>query len=237
MKLLIDLGNTRLKWRLVEGDRRIAEGRVQSQAPVTDLWQSLPDPLFIHGACVASETVRQAIDAHCMALWGLPVVWLAVADQACGVRNHYQLPGLGADRWASVIAAHRWLNINGEGAALAVNVGTAITIDGVTAAGDYLGGSILPGLYLMRAALASQTAQLPMAEGAVQAWPRCTVDAISTGVVDAACGAIERLAARLPGPVQLLLSGGDAEIVAAHLPATVQKVENLVLDGLQVIAR
>lgn len=237
MKLLLDVGNTRLKWRLLQDEQVVEHGAVVLEQLSAALWRELAPPDQIHGACVAAPDIQRRIDQHSQALWALPVDWLQVSAHCNGVRNHYQSPGLGVDRWASVIAAHQRLQGGRAATALAINAGTAITIDVVSAAGDYLGGSIVPGLHLMRSALAGGTARLPLAAGQVQDLPLTTEDAISTGIVDAACGAMERLQGRVPGPVLLLLSGGDAHRLAPHLPAAVHKVENLVLDGLQVIRR
>lgn len=237
MKLLLDVGNTRLKWRMLQDEQVIGHGAVALEQLSSALWRELPPPDQITGACVAATEIQSRIEQHIQGLWALSADWLQVSAYCGGVRNHYQSPGLGVDRWASAIAAYRRLVGGQAAAALAINAGTAITIDVVSADGDYLGGSILPGLQLMRSALASGTARLPLAEGRIQDLPLTTEDAISTGIVDAACGAIERLQARVQGPVLLLLSGGDAHRLAPHLPAAVHKVENLVLDGLQVIRR
>ena len=70
--------------------------------------------------------------------------------------------------------------------------GTATTIDSLDAAGTFLGGMILPGLDLMRRALARDTAGLAYADGQYAAQPRCTDDAIVTGCIEAQAGAIER---------------------------------------------
>ena len=237
MKLLLDIGNTRLKWRLLHGEQMLDHGAIALELLSATLWHQLPRPDEIYGACVAAGHVQQWIERHCQDLWGLPAAWLQVSTQCCGVSNHYRSPGLGVDRWASVIAGHARLVGQSAATALAINAGTAITIDAVSAAGDYRGGSILPGLQLMRVALATQAARLPLAEGRVEGLPLTTEDAICTGIIDAACGAIQRLHARVPGPVLLLLSGGDAQRLVPYLPAPVHTVENLVLDGLQVIRR
>lgn len=237
MKLLLDVGNTRLKWRLLhEQGQSLASGHRDTAHLDEALWHDLPAPQCIHAASVASDAVQQHIARLCQQHWGLTVQWHGVQTSCCGVRNHYRSPGLGVDRWLSVIAAHRELARLQLPAALAVNAGTAVTVDLVSAAGDYLGGTIVPGLNLMRAALAGGTARLPLQTGQFAAVPRTTEDAIHTGVMDAVCGAIERMRARADGRCIVLLSGGDALQLSACLPAPHHTVENLVLDGLQVVS-
>lgn len=236
MKLLLDAGNSRLKWRLVAADGApLAAGVSAYDDPGAGMGLALPAPVQIYGACVAGEQARRRLEQFCADRWQLPVQWQTVQAEAAGVRNHYRSATLGIDRWLSVLAAAVWLREQAASHVLAINAGTAITIDVVSAAGDYLGGSIVPGLSLMQAALAQGTAQLPLEPGQVQDFPRTTVDAISTGISDAACGAIERMRARLGVQCPLLISGGDAAALAARLPAPLTTVENLVLDGLQVI--
>jgi type III pantothenate kinase len=90
------------------------------------------------------------------------VSFLHASAEACGVRNTYEHPRqLGADRWAALIGA-RALS---DSACLVVCAGTATTVDLLDAAGVFRGGLILPGFDLMRAALARNTAQLPLADG------------------------------------------------------------------------
>jgi type III pantothenate kinase len=152
------------------------------------------------------------------------------------VRNGYREHStLGADRWAALIAARHLV----AGAALAVMAGTAPTIDALTQDGQFLGGLILPGFDLMAESLARGTAGLPRTPGGFALFPQSTADAIASGAIQALCGAVERmqraLAARGAEP-QILLSGGAAETLYAHLGRPARIVPNLVLEGLRVIA-
>ena len=74
-----------------------------------------------------------------------------------------------------------------------VNVGTAVTIDALTARGEFLGGLILPGLELMANSLCAGTAGLPLRPGRFEAFPTNTADAIHSGALQAVCGAIDRM--------------------------------------------
>ena len=238
MKLLLDIGNSRLKWCAREGDQRLASGAclINELARLEAAWQELPKPERIFGACVADAALQAEVARLAHEYWGMTPEWLVVGETAPGLRNGYRPEQLGVDRWAALVAARR----HASGNLVVVSAGTAITVDAVTANGDYLGGCILPGLTLMRRALFEHTARLPMAEGRVQDFPQQTIDAIQTGVVDAACGAIERLCRRLEARgrqrPQILLAGGDAPRLAEWMPQPCQVVDGLVLEGLHLLS-
>jgi type III pantothenate kinase len=154
-----------------------------------------------------------------------------------GVTNAYRDPSqLGSDRWASLLAAHAF----GGGHKLVVNAGTALTIDALTADGRFLGGLIVPGAALMRRSLDRGTAGLRLTEGEFHDFPRATPDAITSGAIQACVGAVARLRDAMArggtAPEAIVLSGGAAAEIADHLPIAVELRENLVLDGLVLIA-
>jgi type III pantothenate kinase len=105
------------------------------------------------------------------------------------VTNGYADPGqLGADRWAALIGArqiHR-------GTVLVVNSGTATTVDVLSSSGFFRGGVILPGIELMKEALAARTAGLPFTRGEFAEQPR-TADAVESGNLLAQVGVVERM--------------------------------------------
>lgn len=236
MILLIDAGNTRIKWCVLDGGARIADGAL-FHADLHRLADVLPSDLKLTrtlGANVAGTDIARRI-AETLQPSGTDIEWITPSADCSGVRNAYAQPErLGADRWAALIGA-RSLH---QGAALVVMAGTATTIDMLTPGGDFIGGVILPGEYLMRQALARHTAQLELSDGAVVTAPCTTADAIVSGCREAQLGAIERMFARiakLPG-AQCLLGGGGAESLAADLALPVLRVDDLVLRGLACIA-
>ena len=78
-------------------------------------------------------------------------------------------------------------------ACVVVNAGTAMTVDALTAKGEFIGGIIVPGFDLMHEALAANTARLSSQRGDFSAFPRNTRDAITSGAIQASCGAVERM--------------------------------------------
>lgn len=235
MNLLLDAGNTRLKWGLHSGSAWLARGVLDYPQldRLADCWSGFGEPEYALGSNVAGERIAARIGevlADCM-----PLVWNRPQVRQCGVSNGYRNPGqLGADRWAALIGA-RQLH---RGAALVVMAGTATTIDLLTGDGRFLGGVILPGVELMRRSLASDTADLPLAEGCYERLPCRTEDAIVSGCLESQAGAVERLFARLDAgsaPV-CLLGGGAAGAIEGLLRIPLRRVDNLVLEGLAVIA-
>ncbi len=234
--LLVDVGNSRCKWALLRSGAWLHHGAADNSewTVVQSAFADLPRPSRVLVSNVAGEAMAERLRIACAA-WQCRVEFIAARAEQCGVRNGYQQPErLGSDRWAALIAA--W-NLR-RGACVVVNCGTATTIDALSAQGEFLGGLILPGTRLMRHSLAASTAQLNEEEGSVQDFPRNTADAIRSGTLRATVGAIHHqfdiLRLRYE-PVHCLLAGGAAVEVQAHLHLPVERVENLVLKGLQII--
>jgi type III pantothenate kinase len=148
---------------------------------------------------------------------------------------------LGVDRWVAVIAAH---HLTRE-ACIVVDIGTAATIDAVTADGQHLGGFIVPGPQLMAASLLRGTSDLlAHATASSSAEPLLfatdTRDAIDSGcrvalaaLADRAVDDLQRRAGSRP---VLLFTGGAAPLVVPQVRSPVQLVPDLVLRGLAVLA-
>lgn len=239
MIVAIDAGNTRIKWGVHDGNAWIATGAVETaaSASLAQSWASVPAVDKAIASNVAGDGVRSALEAAC-ASRGIALQVIASQASQLGVVNGYREAGqLGSDRWAALIAAHRLE----PGNKLVVNVGTALTIDALAGDGRFLGGLIVPGPALMRRSLDRGTAGLRLTEGRFDEFPRSTPDAITSGAIQAGAGAIAQMRdamARLGlAPGRAILSGGAAGEIAPHLPIACSIHENLVLDGLALIAR
>ena len=235
MILAIDIGNSRVKWGVREGDRWLALGSGARGDDST--FRSLPAQWAIEAAWIANvagETAASAVEAE-VARRTARLVWVRSRESQCGVRNGYLDPEqLGVDRWMALIGA-RHLH---SGPCLVVCAGTATTIDVLDRDGLFGGGLILPGLDLMRRALARDTAQLGLDPGRVLDLPRTTADAIASGCMQAQLGAIERQFARFAGQPDALciVSGGAGREVFDRLCLPKRFVDNLVLEGLARVA-
>lgn len=231
--LLIDAGNSRIKWALLVQGQWGPQG-VCSHAEVSVMFSALTGPARVIISNVAGPAIAQQLSAACHIRQLLPE-WVSARQQQCGVQNRYEHPEqLGSDRWSALIGA--W-HIERR-ACLVVNCGTATTIDALSGRGEFLGGLILPGVEMMQHSLRQGTAQLDRIDGKVQDFPRNTADAIVAGAVAATSGAILRQYALLGyQAAPCLLSGGAAEWVAGQLDELpLVQIENLVLHGMQHIA-
>jgi type III pantothenate kinase len=229
--LLIDSGNSRIKWAYsVDGEWRVSG--VVAQSEVENLraeWAQFTVQRVLI-ANVAGEAVAQRLGNFFPAL---AVEFIRAQPTQCGVKNGYQQPAqLGADRWAALIAA--WHRVRGE--CLVVSCGTATTVDTLSATGEFLGGLILPGIELMQHSLQQHTAQLTALPGSLQAMPRNTADAVYSGAIQATLGAIRQQAAYSDGQ-KMMLSGGAAALLQPHLGTACEQVDHLVLRGLAIIGQ
>jgi len=248
VRLLIDAGNTSVKWVLAEPDAPLGSWQQAGACARDDVvqlahdWRGLPVAAALVSnvagaefAALLAAQARQAFGA------GLPLSFFTSRAACAGVVNGYRDPGqLGCDRFAAAIGARALFP---QQPLLVVHCGTATTVDALTADGRFLGGMILPGLGLMTGALAANTAQLPQTPPQAVALDRFadnTVDAIASGCIAAQAGAIERALALHArghgGAVRCVLAGGAAAWIAPHLQQPCERVDNLVLIGLQVAA-
>ncbi len=242
--LAIDIGNTRLKWALYDraqpGARLLQQGAVFLEA-IDGLadgeWKSLPAPSSMLGCVVAGDAVRRRVVEQ-MELWDVEPRWVVSGTHDAGVTNGYDHPHrLGADRWVALIGARARALAGGvPRPALAVMVGTAVTVDALDTEGRFLGGLILPGFGLMLNALEQGTAGLRVPTGEVVDFPTNTSDALMSGGANAIAGAIERqyrkLLARTGREPLLVMAGGAAPKLAPTLDLPFEVVDTLLFEGL-----
>jgi type III pantothenate kinase len=164
--LLIDAGNSRVKWALVQADGTqihagaFAHGGVGGGALTTPDWSQLPLPASAWISNVAGDAVAQRLAALLDTHWpALPRTTIRACERQCGVTNGYTTPSaLGSDRWAGLIGARA--AFPGEPLLIAT-FGTATTLEALRADGMFVGGLIAPGWSLMMRSLGEHTAQLP----------------------------------------------------------------------------
>ncbi len=241
MKLLLDMGNTRLKWGLADEGQ---PDRVQLQrsgaldygTESLAAWAEECQSCLLDDICFASVVDAEREKAVLSALPGhLGPRRLQVSESIAGLENAYATPEtLGVDRWAAAIGA--WSLMGGP--CLVISAGTATTVDLIQVnqrGAIYRGGLILPGVSLMLEALHKGTARLPQAVGVYRAAPDVadnTLDAMTSGALEATCGAIERMAQRLDNRAPWVITGGGAPRLASVLGARAKVIDGLVLEGL-----
>ncbi len=245
MKLLVDVGNSRVKWATLDGGRLGTQQAASYAEWTVDDWRRELFTTPAIGTVVAasvSAAPSSDLDAAARMATGHGVTFVATEREAGGVRNAYRDPRLlGVDRWVAVIAAHAIVT----GPCCVADVGTAATFDAVTADGRHLGGFIIPGPALMVKSLHGGTADLAghtAASGAPGEAPLAdnTRDAIERGCRLAVASLIDRavgdVALRLAAQPTLLLTGGAAETIVSLLQTPARHVPDLVLRGLAFLA-
>lgn len=247
--LVIDVGNTRLKWaqfQTVDADAYpIAQG-VEFLENIYRLaegpWANLTPPDHMLGCIVAGDAVRRLVEEQ-MEIWDVQPHWVVASAWECGITNGYDHPSrLGPDRWVAMVGARRRMLARGPARPLiVVMVGTAVTVEAIDAGGHFLGGVILPGHGIMLRALEGGTAGLHVPTGEVKVFPTNTSDALTSGGTYAIAGAVQRMASHLykySGVEPLcMMSGGAAWKMAPSMETGVELVDMLIFDGLLEIGR
>ena len=254
-QLLIDAGNSRLKFALLR-EGRLARTRSVAwsvrpaggaDAAARQIMAGVRGAQRILVCNVAGAGIERALRRAARAARAPAPLFIRSARRAAGVRNGYRETWrLGADRWVALIGARALLP---RRALCVVDVGTALTIDLIDAAGVHRGGLLVPGPALMIEALLRQTAGIRRRAGApprrrnaaaLTVFARNTRAGLIAGAELAAAALIERamqearaLLGRRP---QLLLAGGGAGPVASRLRTPTRRADDLVLRGLGVLA-
>ncbi len=240
MKLLCDLGNTRLKWAWWDG---VLSGFGSAFYAGENDFGSAFRALEQRPSAVAAISVNPRssllFTEFCERYWRLTPRWYAACREAGGIRSLYEPPEtLGADRFAALAGARARY---GGRSLCVVDCGTAITVDALDGEGVFQGGVIMPGLGVSAEALRRAAPALPVIEetGVPSVLGRRTADALRGGLVIGAGGAIDRLLdeqrSRLSGDPLVVLTGGDALALAPHLKSRHEIAPHLTLEGLVVM--
>ncbi len=247
MILLLDIGNTRIKWGcLIAGEFQSGGAQLRGEGDVASMVAAVQArhycPLRVVVSNVADDAYREQLCSVVSDTWGCQVEVAATQAAAFGVVNGYDEPHrLGVDRWLALIAARQLC----DGALCLVDCGTALTVDLLTGEGVHLGGMIVPGVSLLQATLVKNTEGLHVisgwqADSEVCFMARNTVDAMSAGACYSSVALIDRAFAdaqqSLGEGVSLVLTGGDASMLRPHLQCEGVFEPDLVLKGVAMIA-
>ena len=248
--LLVDIGNTRIKWgflragKLTDCGRRAHGGRADVAGAALRRAIAGERLELATVANVAGDRFESRIFSVLAKHGAVKVRFARVGRNRRGVRCGYRDPSrLGVDRWVSVLAAHA---MSGRGA-IVVDVGTTLTVDGVTADGVHLGGLIVPGARLMAAALGQRTSDIgdvpvsppPVSRGE-EYLGRSTAEAVNMGSWAALTGVVHKVTEHLhnaiPAGAPVFVTGGDAEVLLGQLGRVARHRPHLVLEGLALFA-
>ena len=247
MILVIDVGNTRLKWAWLD-DRGLSDQQaVVHRDTKTSLWSAAVfdterKPSRVLASNVAGPAMAKTLNQRARKHYRIPVEFVAATAAGYGVTNGYLEPTLlGVDRWLSLIGARA----RTRSAVCIVDAGTAVKVDGIDSNGLHLGGLIVPGIHMMREALMRNTSDIAtaalhstassagiLANNTIGAVARGAVFALA-GMADHAAEVIEQSAGVRP---KLYITGGDAAMLGGTMRVQGEIVPDLVLQGLAVIA-
>lgn len=240
MFLEIDMGNTRIKWRIRTQEEVIARGFIATDAEPDNLAADLSvyrtQVRIIWIASVVSDELEQSLNRWLIHFFSITPVFARSSAKLGPVSNGYENPALlGVDRWLSVVAAY---HLFGR-ACVILSLGTASTVDVVDHRGNHLGGYIAPGLALMITALATGTRRISAANTTAElndGLGASTSSAICGGCTSMLMGLVDNALKQLrnisgDSSFELVFAGGDAERLIPFYPDA-HLINDLVLDGL-----
>lgn len=257
MDILIDIGNTRLKWACEDAGRLYDHGAMMvsdvSEARLQSAMEKISKPFSIWISNVGSVVVLDQMLGFLVKRYAIKPALVQVSEESCGVSNNYtNLESLGIDRWVAAIGAR---TLVGKGNVIVVDVGTAITIDWLSANNTYEGGVILPGTQLMHDSLVVNTAEIKSSyQHRNQIIGKTTPECVNSGVGFGLGGAVDRIIEeisveiRKQAPellkdtnnddqsIELIVTGGGSGAIRSHAIDRAIVEPNLVLLGLQRIA-
>jgi type III pantothenate kinase len=236
MMLLLDIGNSRVKWAIADGDALRGGGSFPHDGSPADAIGNahLPRAQQAWVCNVTGALHEEQIAATLRDTYALEPRFARTAPSLDGLRSGYAEPQrLGVDRWLCMLA----LWTERRDAFCVASAGTALTFDAVDASGQHLGGVIAPGLSTMQSATLGST-RFAVAGTSMQyddALGRDTEACVRQGALHAGAGLLDRLGARHAGAH--VITGGDAEMLEPLLAARWELRPQLVLEGLLALAR
>lgn len=230
--LLIDVGNSRLKWALVSNGQKIEQQSFSSHdgKPMLEPLNAIPiasTPKKILVSNVASSAWKNLIDNWAKETFSLAPEFLISEAEKLGLRNGYHSPKtLGVDRWLALLGAYQSYKVP----FCVIDAGSAITLDLVNSDGQHVGGSILPGQQQLHDLLPTFSAKPINLKQHV--WGQTTEDCLRTGTVKEVQALIQELASALEkDEISLILTGGGAAALE-YLPKNRLIDQDLVFKGM-----
>jgi type III pantothenate kinase len=237
MNLVVDIGNSNLKWT------RVGDGPWQAGESVTvsgdidqllnRIWGDIDSPQNILISNVSGKPMEGALRHWIGTHWGTEVDFFRSAERYRNIRNGYRDPTqLGCDRWAAIIGG-RSLS---AGDLCVVDCGTAVTIDALTRNDRFIGGIIFPGASLVRNSLLQGTSDITEKRADFgEVLGLTTAECVSGGSNFGVAGAVDRILSEMEALLDdptVFITGGGAGFLLPFLHHTPQFEPDLVLMGL-----
>ena len=253
--LLVDCGNTFIKWCLLDGDNLTdQQSEYHKETSVLEVFKNIIDAqasycdsmvmVSVLGEVFLAGAKRIAEDA------GLDFIEASSQKKLANITNGYENPEkLGSDRLVAMVGAFQL--INDAEACIVIDSGTATTIDAVNGKGQHLGGVIYPGFELSMKSLSNNTEQLPQFDSSKQSievdgLAKNTNDAIASGCllslassIDGICNKMQRQleaqSSQSSLKVKRIICGGGSKAILSYLENDYEYHENLMMLGLKTI--
>jgi type III pantothenate kinase len=244
MILELDVGNTRIKWRLVnEVGANTLTGNYADDLDDVSTGAGLFTQLGAHSldnmkrirvANVRGEKFQEKLTHRITENWQVQPEFAQVHKQCHRVTNSYQDPhSMGVDRWLAMLAAYARTG----SACCILDCGSAMTFDWIDNDGNHMGGFIVPGLKLMQDSLARKSPALDviLEDWSEPALGKSTNSAISQGIHAMVTGFLRQcweLSNGSTAEAEWFLTGGNASLISKQLNWPHKLESDLVLDGL-----
>jgi len=245
MELLIDAGNSRIKWAKYVETQVIEQGAITYQEnallrlQVFLRQQTLQRIIIVH---VLGKKFEQGVKQYTK-VHSIPLLMVHSHSYAYGIYTHYLQPHrLGADRFVAMAAAYQ---LTQQQACIVIDCGTAVTIDAINAVGEHIGGMIYPGLHLCGESLTQKAKNLKSLQytdkNTITPYSKETIQAIHSGcyygLAAAIDGMCQKMEQNLSYNMKKILCGGDSPVIYDLLPQRNYKlIPDLVIQGLTLIA-
>jgi len=264
VNLLIDIGNSRIKWCLYNSvenefgsEGAMLHDKAELPALFSEQWGLLDNPDRVVISNVSGQQLAESMDAWVDKKWKIKTEYVKTEAFSHGVTNAYSdYSELGVDRWMAIIAA--WQRFRQQGKAVCVvDCGTATTIDGISASGQHLGGFIIPGHTVMQEILINNTSDIKMAKNILTRkilrketspgktlspvnFSSSTEEGVNSGCYLATISLIDSVVTSMQDDsgkqVNCIITGGDAEFVVEQLAGKFEYQPKLVLHGLAMLS-
>ncbi|MCK0161576.1 type III pantothenate kinase [Allomuricauda sp. F6463D] len=236
MNLVIDIGNTRIKYAVFKNGKMVFDQSSEAGlflSKIKELFEKHPQ---INKAIISSVGTLDKKDRDVVALFCK--VHVLTNTSKIPFKNSYATPQtLGVDRLALAAAAYQH---NPRGNTLIIDAGTCITYDMVNNFGEYVGGAISPGIRMRYRAMHEQTAGLPLLNpGEIfdvigNSTESCMHSGVINGITQEVDGVIDQYQTRFQD-LTVILTGGDYHFFAKRLKNTIFANSKFLLEGLNCL--
>ena len=240
MSLLVDVGNSRIKWAnsnnlTIDNHGSFTLKQLSLGESLDSHWQQIKNPKHVWISNVAGKDIAHTLSDFIKHKWGINPVFAKVQRERSGVVNGYEDANqLGIDRWLAIVAA--WNKYHAP--TCIVDCGTAITIDGISQSGRHIGGLIIPGIDLLLNTLNTATDGInteavytPKLEFGFST-SVCTVNGAGFAVVSLIDKVVEKMQSEQANEICCVITGGYAEKINYLLAHKFNEEPHLVLHGL-----